>query len=69
MAIAGGACSAFRVQVSDRQIYVQGTTALRSMCVAVEEAMLRLSRGEQVLVAGSDMVEIRRRVDVELREA
>jgi hypothetical protein len=58
------------LQVSDRQLQVlRSTTALRSMCMAVEEAMLRLSRGEQVLVAGSDVVEIRRRVDAELREA
>jgi hypothetical protein len=67
MAIAGGACAAYRVQVRDRQIDVQSTTTLRSMCTAVEEAILRLSRGEVVTVAGSDMAEIRRRVDSELR--
>ncbi len=69
MAIAGGACSAYRVQVRDRQIYVQSTTALRSMCTPVEEAMLRLSRGELVTVAGSDVVEVRRRVEAEIRGA
>jgi hypothetical protein len=69
MAIAGGACAAYRVQVLDRQIYVQSATTLRSMCMAPEEAMLRLSRGEVVTVAGSDMVEIRRRVDEELRNS
>jgi len=67
MAVAGGACAAYRVQVRDRQIHVQSTTTLRSMCTAVEEAMLRLSRGEVVTVAGSDMAEIRERVDSELR--
>jgi hypothetical protein len=69
MAVAGGACAAYRVQVRDRQIDVQGTTTLRSMCTAVEEAMLRLSRGEVVTVAGSDMAEIRRRIDLVLGRA
>jgi hypothetical protein len=55
--------------VRDRQIDVQGTTTLRSMCTAVEEAMLRLSRGEVVTVAGSDMAEIRRRIDLVLGRA
>ena len=69
MAVAGGACAAYRVQVRDRQIDVQGTTTLRSMCTAVEEAMLRLSRGEVVTVAGSDMAEVRRRIDLVLGRA
>lgn len=68
MAIAGGACSAYQVQVRDRQLQVvRSTTTLRAMCTGVEEAMLRLSRGEAVTVAGSDVVEVRRRVDEEIR--
>jgi len=34
------------------------------MCTGVEEAMLRLSRGETVTVAGSEMVELRRQVEL-----
>ena len=65
MAIAGGACSAYQVRVQDRQLQVvRSTTSLRSMCTGVEEAMLRLSRGETVTVAGSEMVELRRQVEL-----
>lgn len=65
MAIAGGACSAYQVRVQDRQLQVvRSTTSLRSMCTGVEEAMLRLSRGEMVTVAGSDITELRRQVDL-----
>lgn len=66
MAIAGGACSAYRVQVFDRQVLVNSTTTLRSECVAIEPALQRLSRGEIVTVAGSDMAELRRRLDIVL---
>lgn len=66
MAIAGGACSAYRVNVRDRQIHVQSTTTLRSMCIGVEEAMIKLSRGEVVTVAGADMAELRRQIDLAL---
>lgn len=65
MAVAGGACSAYQVRVQDRQLQVvRSTTSLRSMCTGVEEAMLRLGRGEMVTVAGSDITELRRQVDL-----
>lgn len=65
MAIAGGACSAYQVRVRERQLQVvRSTTSLRSMCTGVEEAMIRLSRGETVTVAGSEMAELRRQVDL-----
>lgn len=65
MAIAGGACSAYQVRVSDRQLQVvRPTTTLRSMCTSVEEAILKLGRGETVTVAGSDVVEVRRQVEL-----
>lgn len=62
MAIAGGACSAYWVRwdAHQRWLYVRSTTALRSECPAVEEAVARLRAGEQVTVAGSDMAAVRR---------
>lgn len=50
----------------DRQIHVQSTTTLRSMCIGVEEAMIKLGRGEVVTVAGADMAELRRQIDLAL---
>lgn len=62
MAVAGGACSAYWVRWDARQhwLHVRSTTALRSECPAVEEAIERLRQGEQVTVAGSDMAAVRR---------
>ncbi|GIK73816.1 MAG: hypothetical protein BroJett021_28040 [Chloroflexota bacterium] len=64
MAIAGGACSAYwvRYDADRRWLHVRSTTALRSECPTVEEAIERLHQGEQVTVAGSDMAELRRRM-------
>ncbi len=62
MAIAGGATSAYRCQVVDGALEVSNTTTLRSECVAVEAAVVRLGRGERVTVAGSDMEALRRRL-------
>lgn len=65
MAVAGGACAAYQVRVQERQLQiVRSATTLRSMCIDVEEAMIKLSRGETVTVAGADMTEVRRRVDL-----
>lgn len=60
MAIAGGACSAYRCRVIDGDLYVVATTTLRTLCVEPAEALDPLSRGEWVLVAGGDMAELRR---------
>lgn len=70
MAIAGGACSAYRVRydAAQRWLHVRSTTALRSECPSVEEAVRRLRQGEQVTVAGSDMAELRRRMHTEERQ-
>lgn len=57
--MAGGACSAYRCYVMDGALHCQPTTTLRSQCVAVAEAVNILSRGETVLVQGSDMAALR----------
>lgn len=70
MAIAGGACSAYWVRYDNQQrwLHVRSTTTLRSECTPVDEAVQRLLLGEQVTVAGSDMVEVRRRMNGEACE-
>ena len=59
MAIAGGATVAYRVQVLDGELRMTQTTTLRSQCESVAAALVRLERGEQVTLAGSDMVALR----------
>ena len=60
MAISGGACSAYRCWVIGEELYVAATTMLRTYCATVDDAMIRLARGESVTVAGSDMAALRR---------
>lgn len=64
MAIAGGACSAYwvRYDANTKWLRVRSTTHLCIECAKVEEAIDRLHAGETVVVAGSDMAEIRRRM-------
>ena len=64
MAIAGGACSAYRVRydADTKWLHVRSTTYLRSECDSVENAIAKLHDGETAVVAGSDMAEIRRRM-------
>ena len=62
MAIAGGATSAYRCQVIDGELEVSNTTTLRSECVEVDAAVVRLGKGERVTVAGSDMEALRCRL-------
>jgi hypothetical protein len=59
MAIAGGACSAYRCRVIDGELVVMPTTTLRTLCVKLQDAVDALSRGEWVLLAGGDMAELR----------
>jgi hypothetical protein len=67
MAIAGNACSAYRLQVRDGELCVlNSTTVQRSLCAGVEDALIGLARGEVALVAGADVAEVRRRVGIAL---
>lgn len=59
MAIAGGACSAYRCRVIDGELIVVATTTLRTLCVEPQDAVDVLSRGEWALLAGGDMAELR----------
>ncbi len=63
MAVAGGACSAYRCRVEEDYLYAASTTTLRTLCVDVATAVERLSRGETVIVQGSDMAKLREELD------
>jgi hypothetical protein len=65
MAVAGGVCSAYVCQVYDGQLVTRATSMLRTYCATVDDALLRLGRGEAVTVAGSDMAALRRRLQAE----
>ena len=60
MAIAGGACSAYRCQIFDNQMVIRATTALRSECATPQQAIPLLASGEWVIVAGADLEPLRR---------
>lgn len=60
MAIAGGATTAYKCQIFDNQLVVRQTTSLRSECASPQQALPLLARGEWVIVAGGDLVELRR---------
>lgn len=65
MAVSGGACSAYRVQVVGNELAVTPTTSLSYLCAPVDAAIEKLGRGETVTVRGGDMVCLRN----ELRQA
>lgn len=59
MAVAGGACTAYRCRLADGELITKTTSALRTYCATPDDALERLGRGESVTVAGSDMVTLR----------
>lgn len=67
MAVAGGACTAYRCRLADGsgQMVTKTTSALRTYCATPDDALQRLRRGESVTVAGSDMVTLRAMLEAE----
>ena len=59
MAVAGGACSAYRFSIVRHALECQGTTALRSRCLSPAEAAAQLAQGFPVVVAGTDAIAFR----------
>ncbi len=63
MAQAGGTTTAYRCKVIDGvKLTTMHDPKLRTECATVDDAMLRLQRGETVTVAGSDMGQLRSRL-------
>lgn len=60
MAIAGASVPAYTCQVRDGELIVSNrSTAQNHLCVEVTAAVDTLSRGQSVLVRGSDMYTLR----------
>jgi hypothetical protein len=65
MAHAGGTTTAYMMQIQAGELCViRSKTTLRDLCERVDDALLHLSRGEIVTIAGNDVAELRRRVQI-----
>lgn len=62
MAAGGGATTAYECKVQGDKLETKPTTRLRSECARVADAQEKLSRGETVTVAGSDIEQLRSRL-------
>lgn len=62
MAQAGGATTAYQCTVQEFKLETVPTSRLRTECATVSDAQERLSRGETVIVAGSDIMQLRSRL-------
>lgn len=62
MAVSGGVTAAYACEVIDGEMITHYAARLRSQCATVDDALLRLARGERVVVAGCDMAALRTRL-------
>ncbi len=61
MAVAGGVTVAYVCRLdSGGRMDARGTSALRSSCCGVDDALARLLEGRPALVAGGDMAAVQR---------
>lgn len=59
MAVAGGACTAYRLRLVDGAQSVKQTTLPRALCLEPRQAVAELEAGREVVVAGSDVWAVR----------
>lgn len=63
MAIAGGATGAYVCYLDrDNNLITKATTTMRDLCFGVQDAAVEICNRKIVIVAGSDVVELRRLV-------
>lgn len=62
MAAGGSSTTAYECRVQADRLATVPVTRLRTECATVSDAQERLSRGESVVVAGSDMAQLRQRL-------
>ncbi len=63
MAQAGGTTTAYKLTLQGTILITEPAMGrLRSECATVDDALLRLKRGESVVVAGGDMIALRARL-------
>jgi len=73
MAVSGGATTAYFVRVNRlfdgtldwNRRNTRGTSALRDVCDSPDVAIEKLKRGEQALIAGSDIVNVEKLIKKE----
>lgn len=63
MAIAGGMTQAWKCKMQEYQLTATQTTYPKADCTKVEPALAQLQAGETVIVAGSDIAQLRQRLD------
>ena len=62
MAQSGGVTTAYICRLQANELQTMPTSRMRTDCATVDHAYEVLSRGEAVVVAGSDMQALRRRL-------
>lgn len=63
MAQAGGTTTAYKLKLQGTILIAEPAMGRpRTECATVDDALIRLRQGEQVIVAGSDMVALRARL-------
>lgn len=62
MSHGGGTTVAYRLTLRGDDLIDEPTARLRTLCATVDDALIRLRRGESVTVAGSDMTVLRARL-------
>lgn len=68
MAIAGGATTAYYVQMRGGVLAIDKTTTAGSLCMTLDEAERAVRDGKRALVAGSDAYALRVRLTTRLSE-
>jgi len=66
MAVAGGACSAYRVWLDDVRLCMCQTTTMRDLCDKPDAAIRLIKDGKVATVAGSDVDQVRMAVSREV---
>lgn len=62
MSHGGGTTVAYRLTLRESILVAEPTARLRTQCATIDDALIRLRRGESVTVAGSDMTVLRARL-------
>ena len=68
MAIAGGATTAYYVQMRGGVLVVDKTTSMSSLCMTLDEAEQAVRDGKRALVVGSDAYALRLRLTGQTHE-
>lgn len=68
MAVAGGVTTAYRMAIVNGLLQSTQTSILKRLCAPVDDAVDKILAGEQVIVAGIDVWEVRLRLQKAMQE-